>query len=345
MRSISFLAALGILASACAANSSSSSDTGTTTDSGGKSSSGGASSGGSGGKSSSGGASSGGSGGKSSSGGASSGGSGGKSNSGGASSGGSGGASQPGSIDCTDVSSDTFTIPDQYGWAQISLDNNPNKTYFFIANWWGSPYSGQSETINGLGFTIKSPSSTPSANNNPLGFPTLFIGTYGPKASQGSGLPRQVSSLTSIPTIFSTNADTKGVSNYNAAYDVWFTQSSALVTGSSPGPGGAYLMVWLFMPSDRRPRGTIRSAGSLVKGVSGAWDVWYDDSTNPPCVSYVSISKLSSLEFDLNNFIQDAVENNYGVKSSQYLSIIFAGFEVWGGGDGLQVKKFCANVK
>ncbi len=28
-----------------------------------------------------------------------------------------------------------------------------------------------------------------------------------------------------------------------------------------------------------------------------------------------------------------------------YLSIIFAGFEVWGGGDGLQVKQFCANVQ
>jgi hypothetical protein len=27
-----------------------------------------------------------------------------------------------------------------------------------------------------------------------------------------------------------------------------------------------------------------------------------------------------------------------------YLSIVFAGFEIWGGGDGLQAKAFCANV-
>jgi hypothetical protein len=39
------------------------------------------------------------------------------------------------------------------------------------------------------------------------------------------------------------------------------------------------------------------------------------------------------------------VTNRYGVTNSQYLSIIFAGFEVWGGNDGLQLKQFCANVK
>jgi hypothetical protein len=28
-----------------------------------------------------------------------------------------------------------------------------------------------------------------------------------------------------------------------------------------------------------------------------------------------------------------------------YLNIVFAGFEIWGGNDGLQVKQFCASVK
>jgi Glycosyl hydrolase family 12 len=119
---------------------------------------------------------------------------------------------------------------------------------------------------------------------------------------------------------------------------VWLTASNALVTGNDPGSGGAYLMVWLFKPSNKVPRGSIVASGRFVNGVSGSWDVWYDSSTNPPCVSYVSNTALSSLEFDLNNFIQDAVVGKYGVNSSQYLSIIFAGFEVWGGGDGLQVR-------
>ena len=44
--------------------------------------------------------------------------------------------------------------------------------------------------------------------------------------------------------------------------------------------------------------------------------------------------------------IQDAITNKYGsINTNQYLSIIFAGFEVWGGGDGLKVNRFCANVK
>jgi hypothetical protein len=216
-----------------------------------------------------------------------------------------------------------------------------------IANWWGTPYNNQSESLSGLGFTMSNPNNVvTSVKDNPMGFPSIFIGSYSGKNTKGSNLPKQVSALTSVPTVFSTNSDQKGTLSYNATYDVWMTQNNALVTGSSPGAGGAYLMVWLFKPTDRQPRGTIQANGHVVNGVSGSWDVWYDPSPkdNIPCVSYVSNKVLSSLEFDLNNFIQDAVNSDNGVTSSQYLSIVFAGFEVWGGGDGLQIKRFCANV-
>jgi cellulose 1,4-beta-cellobiosidase len=236
-------------------------------------------------------------------------------------------------------------VTGQYGGTQISVDNNPSKTYFMQANWWGTPYNSQSENVSSIGFTMtNSGNIVTSVPNNPLGFPSIFIGSYQTKKSNGSNLPKQVSALTSIPTIFSTNADQKGYSSYNAAYDVWFTQSNSPVTGSDPGGGGAYLMVWLFKPTDKQPRGSIRANGRIISGVAGGWDVWYD-ATNPPCVSYVSSDKLASLQFDLNDFIKDAVTSNYGITNSQYLSIIFAGFEVWGGGNGLQVKQFCASVK
>ena len=107
-------------------------------------------------------------------------------------------------------------------------------------------------------------------------------------------------------------------------------------------------MVWQFKPTDKQPRGKLKANGAVITGVKGGWDVWYDpipNSDNVACVSYVASSKVADLEFDLNSFIQDAVSNGYGVTASQYLSIVFAGFEVWSGGDGLQVKKFCANVK
>jgi hypothetical protein len=38
------------------------------------------------------------------------------------------------------------------------------------------------------------------------------------------------------------------------------------------------------------------------------------------------------------------VTKGYGITNSMYLSVIFAGFEIWGGGDGLQLQAFCANV-
>ena len=290
-----------------------------------------------------------GTGGKTSNGGTTS--SGGRTGSGGATSSGgrtgTGGSTQPTAVDCTDTSTFSNYVTGQWGGTPISVANS-TKTYYMHANWWGTPFNNQTEDVLGLGFTIASSSSTPSTNNNPLGYPSIFIGSYQGKTTTGSNLPKAVSALTSVPTIFRTNVSSKGASNYNAAYDVWLTAGSGTVSGGNPGSGGAYLMVWLLMPTDRYPRGTLQGNGLIVPGVKGGWNVWYDpipNTDNVPCVSYVASNKIESMEFDLKNFIDDAIANGYGVKSSQYLSIIFAGFEIWGGGDGLQVKHFCANVK
>ncbi|MBN2574392.1 MAG: hypothetical protein JXP73_07490 [Deltaproteobacteria bacterium] len=318
MRLFSVFAVLGFFAVSCAKDPVFDPGAGGATGSGGKTASGGAS--GSGGKSGSGGVK----------------GTGGRT--------GSGGSSQPVTGECTDVSSYASLVTGQYGADTIDLDGNSGKNYWMIANWWGK-YDGQTENINGVGFTLSNPKNVSSTSNNPIGFPTIYIGNYQGKGTKGSNLPKQLSSLTSVPTILSTNADSKGTSNYNVAYDVWLSASSGGVSGTNPGAGGAYVMVWLFMPSDRQPRGRALANGRVIQGVSGGWSVWVD-TTDPSCVSYVADDNLASLEFDLNAFLKDAVANKYGnVTANQYLSIIFAGFEVWGGGDGLQIKRFCANVK
>jgi hypothetical protein len=335
MRSLSLLAVVGILVVSCAKDPVTTGGSGGAPGTGGKTSTGGTTS--SGGVKGSGGVT----------------GTGGKTGTGGTV--GTGGSSlPPGSVDCTDVSSTSFTVSGAYGGDYINVNGSSGKSYFMQSNWWGQPFNNQSETVSGLGFTMSNPNNVVTSDaSQPLGFPSIFIGAYAGKKTAASNLPKQVSALTSVPTIFSTNADQKGTSNYNAAYDVWFTATNALLVSgnNSPGAGGAYLMVWLFSPSDKRPlstNGTPMLTGTVVKGIPGGWDVWYDDGVKDnrqPCVSYVSSSTLASLEFDLNNFIKDAVTNGYGVTSSQYLSVVFAGFEVWGGGDGLQVKNFCANVK
>jgi len=256
-----------------------------------------------------------------------------------------GSTASPPAVDCTDSSDLETAVTGQYGATAIPT-KDPNKRYYFQANWWGRGMNNPTQNINGLGFTINHAAGGASPDSMPMGFPSLYIGSYQGRGTTGSNLPKQVSQLTNVWTILSTNADQKGSSQYNAAYDVWLTQGSGVVTGNDPGPGGVFLMVWLFKPSDRMPRGTIKVDGYEVPGVTGAWSVWYDPGDYPrPCVSYVSSTKLSSFSFDLVPFLKDAINRGWGVTNSQYLSIIFAGFEVWANGDGLQVKHFCANVK
>ena len=226
-----------------------------------------------------------------------------------------GGSSMPASVDCTDTSTYSNVVTGQYGTTTITVDNDSSKSYYMQANWWGSPYSNQTEAVQGLGFTITNPNNTSHLDQSKQfhwAFRRSSSAPTAPRRPRAATCPRRFpASRASRPSSRPTS-DTMGTSSYNATYDVWFTASSAVVTGSHPGSGGAYLMVWLFKPTDKQPRGTVVANGAIVSGVKGGWDVWYDTAPTPPCVSYVSSSKISSLEFDLNNFIQDAIQSKYG---------------------------------
>ncbi len=245
--------------------------------------------------------------------------------------------------DCTDTATASSTLSGRYDTAVIPAPSN-QKTYLLSTNWW-SKFDGQTVTYQGLSFTLGNSKGVAATNNDPIGFPTLYIGSYQNRVTAGSNLPKQVSSLTTVPTVLSTNAADLGRDEYNATYDVWFTPTSSPLTSQvAPPAGGAYLMVWLFKPTMRQPRGTIKASGQSIAGIDGTtWDVWVDPS-NPLCISYVATSPLNGLSFDLNAFIQDSVTKKFGITSNMYLSIIFAGFEVWAKGDGLQLKNFCAQV-
>ena len=233
----------------------------------------------------------------------------------------------------------------QYAAQSLAVTGS-SKTYYLQTNWW-SLFSNETEPYSGLGFTMNNSANAVSGNNNPMGFPSIFIGSYAGHTTSNSNLPKAVSALTSVPTSYHTNNSTIGTSNHNATYDVWFTANDQPLSSgqSSPGAGGAYLMVWMFKPTDRQPRGNDSNRANVtVPGAPGTWEVWYD-TTSPPCVSYVSRTAIDGLDFDLNDFIKDAVTNGYGLTSSMYLSIVFGGFEVWGGSNGLQLTDFCVNVE
>lgn len=258
-------------------------------------------------------------------------------------------------VDCIDVSTTKLSFTKQYEGGSLAVTGS-TKTYYSNSNWWHL-FGGQTIDIQGLAMKIGNPqdASVPSTDGRPMGFPTIFIGAYSGHETVGSNLPKQVSAIKSVPTVFQTNASTLDTSNLNATYDVWFTASGGKLISAkdnNPGKGGAYLMVWMFKPKDRQPRGGIVDSKGIgtpnypattVDGVTGNWDVWVDPS-DPLCISYVSSTPIDGLAFDLNKFIQDSVNKKYGITSNMYLNIVFAGTEIWSGGDGLEIKQFCAAV-
>jgi hypothetical protein len=190
-------------------------------------------------------------------------------------------------------------------------------------------------------------------NMGPTGFPSMFIGANSGHMTTGSNLPKQVSALTTVPTVWTWNdnatlADTT-VNSYNATYDVWFSTQPQGEPATS-NPSGGFLMVWLYDPPDAQPIGRPVYQGVTIPDVSGTWDVWIGPNGTRPCISYVRTQPALSMSFDLNAFIKDAVNSRPDatgaptIQNSWYLSNVFIGFEIWRGGVGLETTNFCVAV-
>jgi cellulose 1,4-beta-cellobiosidase len=178
-----------------------------------------------------------------------------------------------------------------------------------------------------------------------VSYPSIFIGSNNGRSSAGSGLPLAVSSITKtgINTSWSWTKSSSTTGSYNAAYDVWFSTSSG---GDAAGPSGGYMMVWFHMPSTDYPIGGNGGQPNASGTVAGkTWNIWYGNNSgdSKPCVSYVAQTEISSMTFNLGEFINDAVTRGY-VKSSWYLTNVFSGFEIWSGGNDLQTTDFTVSV-
>jgi Glycosyl hydrolase family 12 len=200
----------------------------------------------------------------------------------------------------------------------------------------------QTLSYDGTSFKVESQSGGNATNGAPVSYPSTFIGSNHERATMGSNLPKQVSSLTTIPTAWSHNADGSQQGIYNASYDVWF---STAAMGDAEAPSGGYLMVWLYDPPNAQPIGGVMggSSGVTIEGVPGTWDIWLGDNAGKPCISYLRTQPTQSMDFDLNVFIKDAVGRG-AIQSAWYLTNVFAGFEIWAGGAGLESKSFHVSV-
>ena len=186
-------------------------------------------------------------------------------------------------------------------------------------------------------------------------FPSVYKGTaQGGNPTTDSGMPIQVNAITSVQTGLSINS-TSATFTGNTTYDVYFTDRESYTSG---GPD-VYLMVWFDSHGLNPINGddeqwncrsdppnyvdSCSDAGSLqvgdltfyrFVGSNGAADV----------ISYVVETPMDHWEFDLKDFIDDAVGQGV-VGAAQYLQSIQAGFELVSGGAGLAVGGFYADVR
>jgi len=235
------------------------------------------------------------------------------------------------------------------------------KKYIINNNNWGN----ESGTYQELSYTGNSFTDVVTSGSgggaNVVAFPSIYIGANGQIGGgtfntwSDSGLPKQISAMQSVQTSFKWSGGTSG-GNYNAAYDVWFAKSPP-TAGSYNDAVSGFIMVWLYKPAASQPIGS--SGNTRTATIAGhTWTVWRGprvgaatgtDGTGRPVISYVANdSPVSSLTFDLKNFIDDAVTNasadmsaggtSEAFSSSWYLTDVFAGFEIWNGSDakGLQ---------
>jgi hypothetical protein len=190
----------------------------------------------------------------------------------------------------------------------------------------GNPMTMQVKaTASGVGFTYTTGGSFQAPNNGPGSFPAVISGWgpghdgiqfYGPYKGG-----KQIGQLTSVKSTWSFTMGSSG----NAAYDVWFSNSSA-----APPVPGIELMIWIGN-TGKNPLGSVASPGTAV---SGRTPYVGTNGTGESVVSYwvASPGTTSVSNFDLMPYFQDAASHGYaGLKTASYLLGVQTGFEVYSG--------------
>jgi len=226
---------------------------------------------------------------------------------------------------------------------EARLVTRGGRNYLVQNNVWNGNKQAQRLNFKGVSFEVSMQGNTQPTNGAPASYPSVFIGRNFGRMTSGSNLPRRVGDLAKVPTAWRWKAGANG--QWNVSYDVWFSNNAG---GDANSPTGGYLMVWLHKPNNAQPLGGV-SGTETIAGKS--WQVWTCPGAcqnGVPVISYVPAGGQSILEmqFDLNDFIKNAkTKFPNQMKDSWYLTNVFAGFEIWNGGQGLTTEDFCAIVE
>jgi hypothetical protein len=225
----------------------------------------------------------------------------------------------------------------QYGKLSVARNNVP---YIVTNNAWGGADETQCIDVNGTSFTVTRQNGTGNTSGAPVSYPSVIYGRKDSSStSASSALPAALSSLKSVTTGISSNADGSVAGVYNASYDIWLNADAS----PTDAPTGAYVMVWLYQPSGARPAGSLKATVTIG---GTAFNVWSGGTgaNGKPYIAYVVQKPTPALSFEVLDFIKDATTRGV-VQNSWYLTNVQAGFEIWSGGKGLQMRDFWVDAK
>jgi hypothetical protein len=206
-----------------------------------------------------------------------------------------------------------------------------NGEYVVQNNVWGASTAQCVDVpdANATSFQVTQSDHANATNGAPAAYPSIFEGCHWDHCTVGSELPLQVAGIGQAATTWDVTTSADGA--WNAAYDLWFK------TDPAPGePDGAELMIWLDSQGGVQPAGSIVASDVAIAGAT--WNVWQAQmSWN--YIAYQRTSPVSSVDFDLQEFIADATSRG-AVQPSWYLVTVEAGFELWQAGAGLGTSSF-----
>lgn len=224
------------------------------------------------------------------------------------------------------VSQADTTICDAFGTTTIQ------GRYVVQNNRWGTSAT-QCISVTDSGFRVTQADGSVPTNGAPKSYPSVYNGCHYTNCSPGTNLPARLSSISSAPTGISYSYVSGAA--YDAAYDIWLDP-----TPRTDGVNRTEIMIWFNRV------GSVQPVGSPVGSATVAgrqWQVWSGNNGSNDVLSFVAPSAIDSWNFDVMDFVRQAVSRGLA-QDNWYLTSIQAGFEPWQNGAGLAVNSFSSSV-
>jgi hypothetical protein len=216
-------------------------------------------------------------------------------------------------------------------YGTVSIDSG---AYIFQNNEWNSSLE-QCATVSGTGFTLTTANFDQATNGAPATYPSIFRGCHWGNCTSSDPFPIEENNIASAST--SVNITQPSGYNNDAAYDIWFNQTST----TSGQPNGTEIMIWINHQGSIQPFGS-QTATETIDGTT--WEVWTGRESSWNIVSYVRETPVTSVSnLNLLPFFSDAVSRG-SLEPSWWLIDVEYGFEIWTGGQGLAVSGYSVSA-